>query len=565
MSNKLKFTSEYIIITCDRNDQESIAKAFSIPYVHFNRIHTIFKTSIHNALYVLEIFRGITINDLDKLPASVLSIVEAELTRQSITKTLIEHGPVGDHEWLWKHQQLGRELAQVNNKYGFFYDTRTGKTPMGLQIITDDLKANPEHKWLILCPLILIENAWMEDAKKMFPNLDILSLYHKYPYVREKLYKKNASVYVQNIKSFTTKLKELEALNIHGCILDESSALKSPSSAFGKAVVEYASKHKRFYLLSGAPAPNGMHEYYRQLQVLDYYGVQQSYKQYTNYFFNDISNNRNYKKLVIKSEKQYELMNHIKKYSLYVDKEDVLNLPGRSFEEISVEMPADLRVKYEEMKTNLAIELGDNVIVTVPSIAAKLGKLNQISSGFVLDTKATKYNKMLKANEIATGFKDDYYLLSMYKFNALFELLNSFGNKQAIIFANYHKEFDIIKDVLGDECRVVNGQVNSDQKNIAIKMFKQGLIKYLVMHPKSAGKGLTLTNTNLCVYYSLNYSYEDWKQSADRIYGDIVKQPYFCKYYIINAVNSIDKAIYNAIDTKSSVSYSVLNHLKGGI
>jgi hypothetical protein len=107
----------------------------------------------------------------------VQQLFDKEMHRRITTKTLLELGPTFESSWLRRHQQLGVELAEVNDRFGFFYDTRTGKTPMSLQIISDDIERNPDHKWLVLCPLILIENAWLEDHQKFFPHIPVVNLH----------------------------------------------------------------------------------------------------------------------------------------------------------------------------------------------------------------------------------------------------------------------------------------------------------------------------------------------------------------------------------------------------
>lgn len=469
--------------------------------------------------------------------------------KQVATKILLEQGPQRPHGWLYVHQQLGRELAEVHDRYAFFYDTRTGKTPMSLQIIADDIEKNPDHKWLILCPLILIENAWLPDAKQFFPELKVVNLHDRTKAKRLKKFQQDANIYVTNIESFINYREHIEKLNIHGCFVDESSTMKSSSSKFGKAAVDYAQSLERWYLLSGTPAPNGEWEYYRQLQSVDFYGVHQSWTQFKLYFFDNISYNPQFEKLQVKPERKDELLQLLRKYSVYVDKEDVLNTPGRDFSTVDITMPKELSEQYNQLRRELYLELleGD-VLITAPSAGAKRNKLNQVTSGFIIDTKS-----------------QETHLLSDYRFKELQKLLHNIGEAQAIIWCNYHKEFEVIQDMLGDKCVCVYGKVSIEDKNKNLKAFKEGKAQYLVANPASADKGLTLTNARFAIYFSMNDSLELFEQSADRIYGDKSKQPHRCTYYIIQAKGTVDEVIYSSIRNKGDVSMAVLNHLKGGL
>lgn len=583
MANKLKFNENYIEILVDRGDTASVELAGQIPYVHRNRINTVFRTTIRNIDLVLRLFRGIDItvpdsklsNFLESGPKQVIRLLDKEIRRRIDTKTLIELGPEGvtsnEYITLRMHQQLGLELSRVNDKYAFFYDTRTGKTPMSLQIILEDIELNPHHKWLVLCPLILIENAWLVDAASMFPQLKVVNLHDTSKAKRLAKFKETGNLYISNIESFASYREHIEKLGFHGCIVDESSVMKSASSKFGKEAVDFAWNLKRWYLLSGTPAPNGEWEYYRQLQSVDFYGVHQSWSQFKTYFFDNISHNPQYEKLRVKSDRKDELLGLLREYSLYVDKEDVLDTPGRDFHTVELTMPEDLQEKYLQLKQQLYMELGDEVTITTPSTAASLNKLNQVSSGFAIDTLAMKHNKMVKtARKEGTYIPPEYdiikeetYFLSDYRFIELMKLLDSLGDKQAIIWCHYHKEFETIKEMLGDRCGLVYGGVNITNKNAAIRDFKSGRIQFLVANPASADKGLTLTNAHNAIYFSFGYSYELWKQSIERIYGDRTKQPLRCQYYIFIAKGTVDRAIYTAVRTKGDLSTAILEHLKG--
>jgi len=246
-------------------------------------------------------------------------------------------------------------------------------------------------------------------------------------------------------------------------------------------------------------------------------------------------------------------------YAMYVDKEDVLTLPGREFIEIELEMPEHLKKHYRTLKNELYIEVADEKKLTAPSSAAKLNKLNQVTSGFVIDTQAMKENKFYGEDQA------EWYMLDNYRFDALLALLKKHGSEQVLIWANYRREFEVLKELLGESCRTIYGATSLLDKNEAIRCFKEHRIQYLIANPASADKGLTLTNCHICVYFSLNWSYELFKQSMDRIYGDISSQPKKCTYYIMVAKHSIDGILYHdVLQGKGTASYAILNHLKPG-
>ena len=566
MRNKILMSRNCLEVQCDRNDADTQAKLTSIFPIHVNRIKTSYKMSIHLVPEVLKLLRGIGVDNIDTAPQQVQEYFYKELAIRSNVEDLIINGPrnackVNEHLTLMRHQQLGREIAKYQDRYAFFYDTRTGKTPLSLSIMYDDIMANPDHKWLVVCPLILIDNAWIPDAAQFVPELTTISCHASTPAKRLERLATPANIYVTNTESFVKYREHFDKMGFEGCIVDESSDMKSPSSKVSKELVDFAQTVKRFYLLSGTPAPNGEHEYYMQLKAVDYYGVQASYTQFKEYYFVNMSYNPQYEKLALRPDRKDELLTLIRKYALYVDKEDVLTTPGRTFHEVEFELPPDLKKHYNKLKNELYVEIGDGLRITAPSAAAKLNKLNQVTSGFIIDTQAAKENKFYDDSNL-----QEWYLLDKYRFDRLALLLeNECRGEQVLIWANYRKEFELISEMLGDRCRCVYGGTSIQDKNDAIQRFKDGRIQYLIANPASADKGLTLTNAHISIYFSLNWSYELFKQSMERIYGDVRKQPKPCDYYIMIAKGTIDRVLYSdVLQGKGTASYAILNHLKGG-
>lgn len=530
------------------------------PY-HWNRSKTIFYFSLHKLPEVLMVFG----KDLGALPGAVQQAYDKVMKQRKARCTLLLNGPqenpqVTEHLTLRPHQQLAREMARIYDRYAFYYDTRTGKTPTSIAIMLDDIREHPDHKWLVVAPLILLELAWGADLEKFVPELSFVICHDQSKKKRIEKIQQDANIYIINTESFVSYRQYFEGIT--RLILDESSSMKNKSSKFSKEIVDFSRTCDRLYLLSGTPAPNGAWEYYRQIQSLDYYGIQQSFAQFKLKYFLNLSRDVRFEQLVLRPDMADAMQDLIGEYALYVDKEDVLETPGRRFIECEFKMPVVVKQHYKNMRSELATEI-NNATILAPSAAAKLNKLNQITSGFVMDTQARKDNELDKKRNIGPGDRAEWYLIDDFRFKELQSLLDQIGNEQVIIWANYHLEFDIIRTMLGDSCRTIYGETSNADKIANVKVFKEGKVQYLVANPASADKGLTLTNCHICVYFSLNWSYELFKQSMDRIYGDKSIQPHECEYYIMMAKSSVDTILYREVLLgKQTLSYAILDHLK---
>lgn len=561
--NKIILTRHGITVECERNDIATLEALKDFYPVHSNRIGTKHSLSIRSAPELLNKLRGVDSTTVYNAPLSVQKYYLDELAAREHVDDLKRNGPTGDprvneHLTLMRHQQVGREIAQWRDRYCFFFDTRTGKTPLSLSIIYDDLKRHPEHKWLIICPLILINNAWMEDAAKFVPNIKVVNCHATTKPKRLKAISSDVQIYITNTESFASYKEYFDEVGFHGCFVDESSDMKSHKSKQSQAIVDFAHTVQRFYLLSGTPAPNGEFEYYKQLQAIDELCVAPSWTKFKEHFFVDISFNQ-FEQLKLRHEMKQEFEDLLSRYAIYVDKEDALTTPGRRFIEYNFDLPDALKPHYRTLKNELYLELNEEKRLTAPSSAAKLNKLNQLTSGFIIDTQAVKENKFYGENQA------EWYMLSDYRLVHLQDILRMHGDSQVLIWANYRKEFESISALLGEKCKCIYGATSLADKDKAIQEFKRGDIQYLIANPASADKGLTLTNCHICVYYSLNWSYELFKQSMERIYGDISKQPKECLYYIMMANHTIDEVLYHdVLQNKGEASTAVLNHLKGG-
>ena len=529
------------------------------PY-HFNRSRTILYFSRHKLPEVLQVFG----KDARQLPPVVREAYNTVISQRAQMTNLLLNGPQQDPLvtptlTLRRHQQLAREIAQVYPRFAFYYDTRTGKTPTSISIIVDDLKQHPENKWLVIAPLTLLELAWGEDFEKFAPEINISICHAATKKKRLDRINADASVYLINTESFVNYQEYFEGIT--RVIIDESSSMKSKSSKFSKAIVDFSRNCDRLYLLSGTPAPNGAHEYYRQIQSLDYYGIHQSFAQFKAKYFINLARDVRFEDLYLRPDMEDELRELISHYAIYTDKEDVLNTPGRVFIEYVMKMPKALKDQYNQMRSDLATEIGD-VTVLAPSAATKVNKLNQISSGFIMNTEGAFNNKLAKKRGEEAS-EDEWYLLDDYRFIELKQLLETIGDEQVIIWANYKLEFRFIQQLLGNKCVTVYGDTSASDKIQNIRDFKDGRVQYLVANPASADKGLTLTNCHICIYFSLSWSYETFKQSMDRIYGDKSIQPYECVYYVMLAKGTIDMTLYKEVLLgKQELSYAILDHLK---
>jgi len=464
---------------------------------------------------------------------------------------------------LYKHQLDAFEQGKDRNLL-LHHDCGTGKTATALSLILyhwmyDDSPA------LVVCPKSIIHAAWLEDAAKFAPELSVVSLWaksgkHKAA-EQKRLLSENHDVYVANFETFKTLYFELWAKRFKVIIVDESSKMKDHTTDITRALlslagVTYRTRGGKGYLanytiphrycLSGTPAPNNEMEYWPQVKFVEgatgcafptnFYAFRNTY------FYNVLANvyNGQMQKWVIKKEMEAEFNNRLKEVSHVVRKQDAIDLPEQTYENRIVQLSDAERKPYNEMRQELMIEFGNDVVLANNALS-KIMKLRQLTSGFCY------------------GADGQTYRTGRTKLNELKSLLEEIGNQQVIIWANFKAEIqDLLTELPGSKAL---WSENADREE-AIKSFQDGKTQYLIANPMSAAHGLTFVNCCYAVYYSMNYSYELQKQSEDRIHR--IGQNKKCTYYSIIAQNTVDELIHKAVNKKADLNKTILEHLKNG-
>lgn len=561
MRNSIKLTKYYIEIGArpDDPDLQRLYKRVD-PVVRMRTANT-YRCSLSYIREVLEVMRGI--KSVDECPSdSVRQLYLEEETRCARTADLKRCGPDKQYPGLWEHQNLGVCLAEVNRRYNFFYDTRTGKTRMAYQIMLNALKAGRAKRCLVLAPSSIIPD-WLEDAKQ-FPELKVAA-YYKDDKTKRAALAKPTHVLIWAEGIFASAQKFIETIGFDICFFDESSKLKSYKSQVSKAAIDLSLHIPSWYNLSATPAPNGEWEYFVQMQTVDPYLFSSYTTRFFNTYFDDSSNTPKFHKWHMKENKREEFKALVDSRSIYVD-QSVMPTATKCWKTLTFPLKEKSWEAYIAMAKKMALQLGDATTITAEQSAAVRAKLNQIASGFVLDSDAIMDNKLARKLNMPQDAQETYYIGENERILMLRHLLQRIEDNEpgasVIIWANYRAEFVMLKELLGNTAGYINGSTSTKNREAYIAAFRAKKLKYLVAHPLSVGMGINLTVSHNAIYYSLNDSWEALKQSSERIMGHIDVQPHDVNYYVLLAYNTVNSIIYDNLMSKKESSLDLLNHLK---
>lgn len=521
-----------------------------------------FRCSVKYLPEVLCALRGQTEDNIPDGPAAEL--LRSELQRRAMTAELKAHGTTVEYPGLWEHQNLGVELARYNDRYNFFYDTRTGKTRMSFQIIQNALEEGKIHRALVIVPSTIIPS-WLEDAKQ-FP-MKVAAYYGDAAH-KEKALRTPCHIMLWSTGMTVNEIELIKQIRFDMVFLDESSKCKSRRTRLAQTLLDYADTVKYWYNLSATPAPNGEEEYFVQMQFVDKYIFNPVWTHFKNRYFDNVSFSPKFEKLVLKHNMQQEFMDAVEKCSIYVD-QSVMPMAPTAWHTVTFQLPDDSFEYYEAMRKELATQVDDTSIIVDSAVIAR-AKLQQICSGFIMDTDAIQQNTINKKLLVDETLQEVYKLPGDNpRIAALKQLLNDLGDQSVLIWAHYGQEFKDIEELLGDRCRIINGRTPVLLKNEYVAEFKQQKFQYLVAHPLSLGMGVNLTVAHSCVYYRVTDSWEALKQSSERIKAHVNIQPFKCDYYVLLATGPnnkvlVDSLVYDNVTNKRDASTAFLKYLRSG-
>ena len=413
--------------------------------------------------------------------------------------------------------------------YGIFADTGTGKTAMGLEI------ANHFKKTLILCPLSVIETAWIDDCKKFYPQMKIINCWSNTSDGRFDLLDEESDIYVMNYESYKIVRNKIMKSNFDCMIVDESSCMKNMKSQITSMILEMINVIPHRFVLSGCPCPNHNSEIFPQMKFVNneifgnnFYGF------LARHFHQDLANPHVWYQTA-EDKERYNL--RLTEQSVFLKKEDCVDLPEKVFQVRRFEMASEQRQHYNELLADIKSHINE---WSKFEFTAKLMKLREITSGFVYT----------KDSNVIT--------MDSNKPKALAEILEEIGNKQVIIWCQFQHEIKSLAKQFGGVALTSSSSKTKERYEI-IRDFRDGKIQYLFTHPSLMGKGLTFVNCTYNVYYSLSFSYEEFKQSQDRIHR--IGQTNKCTYIIMQAKDTIDEKIYSCLQRKESALDELYNEI----
>lgn len=416
-----------------------------------------------------------------------------------------------------------------------------GKTAITLTAMQDMLANGVVKRFLVLAPKRVCTDVWPVEQPKWASDVP-LAVAVGTPKERSAALRSKAQIVVTNYDNIQWLAEQ--ALDFDGVVFDELTRLKNPSGTRFKALLKVLEPMTIRWGLTGSFTSNGLEDVFGQCKVVDQGLLGRSKGAFMQQYF--VLINKEFGEWAPRVGALAGVMERIKPatYVLeageYADKLPPLHV-------IEVRCDLDDRKPYEKMKADFMVEFPDAKAVAA-NRGVVTGKLQQMASGFVYDTRKT-------ASDVPGKFivTQTPVWFSAHKFDRLEELLNENQKANTIIAYTYQEELAELKR------RYPHAQTLDDKD--AIQRWNAGQVELLLVHPKSAGHGLNLQFGGCkIIFLSLPWSLELYEQTIGRLHRSGQKHDVWC--YVMLTNKTVDEKIWGALHDKRAISDIAMEELK---
>lgn len=462
---------------------------------------------------------------------------------------------------LHDYQRVGVGHLRRNPQAGLFMDMGLGKTATTLSALTDD-----HLPVLVVAPKRVAENVWHKEARRWRPDLRVVVAKGR-PDDRRRALAKAAAGTADVVVLGRDNLADVERLwrrRTHPfatVVLDELSGFKSGSLRNGSArwkaarqlVLGKACRH--VWGLTGTPAPNGLHDLWGQIALLDRgERLGKTLTAFREEYFSPRKPLPNgvvpgYDPLPGADEVIWGLIDDI---CLSMETDGRIDLPPVTQNVVDVVLPPRVMTAYRRLKRdNLAIVddlYGREAVTTAGTAAAVSNRLSQMSAGFMYPD----------AEDVDAGraTRDDFTVLHREKVQAVEEIVEGTGSP-VLLFYRYRAELAMLREALGAQLHTVKEPDIMDR-------WDAGDIPVLAAHPASVGHGLNFQyGGHTVVWTTPDWDLELWDQGNKRVARQGQQHPVVI--HVVAGADTIDHAIMDVLNRKASVQGALLAHLESPV
>jgi len=441
------------------------------------------------------------------------------------------------------HQRFALAHLERNDRAALFLGMSLSKTVVVLTRLYElHYREAAILKTLVVAPDRVARITWPDELEK-WEHLEGV----RYSVIcgtaeeRKAALERDAEIYIIGVDNLVWLIDLYRGkLPFDGIVLDELSLFKSRSNKRFKKLRKAIKPIRYRTGLTGTPSPNGYIDLWSQICLLDDgERLGTTFGGFTDKYFRTRGNGMIVYEYIPREGAKHAINEKIKDLVLTMQTRDYLKLPDLHTVEVPLLFNEFDREIYDELEREYVADFFNGLEVTVKTPADLTNKLLQITSGAVYSEDG------------------DWHEVNTLKIDALRELSEKHPDENFIIVYQYRHEAERIKNAFPFTRELRKGKKGTED----FRDWNAGKIRFLLIHPASAGHGLNLQfGGSRMVWFSLTWNLEHYQQTVARLLrrGQI-KDIYV---YLLIVRGTRDGKVWTAIAGKEKEQNFLFNEVK---
>ena len=449
------------------------------------------------------------------------------------------------------YQAFCIEYIKTHSIAALLLDMGLGKTVITLtalnDLMFDELLIS---KALVIAPLRVSRDTWPAEVKKWnhLKDLDVSVIVGDLK-TRKAAVNASAQVYIINRENIKWLVEYYEKNGMRWdfdiVVIDELSSFKNYQSQRFKWLRKVRPFVKRWIGLTGTPTSNGLMDLWAEIGILD--GGERLGRfigRFRESYFKPESMNPSTGVVfsyVPRPGAEEQIYERISDITISMKALDYLELPEQVFVNHEVEMNAQERKLYDQLKRDLIIPTEDGDI-DAANAASLSNKLLQMSNGAVYDENKTPrfiHNRKLEMLE---------------------DLIES-ANGQPVLIAYWFKHD---RERINEYLTNAGHEVRDIKSSEDIVLWNEGRIPIALIHPASAGHGLNIQDGgHILIWFGLTWSLELYQQTNARLWRQGQKETVTIHHIVTK--NTVDEDVLAALASKDVTQEKLIAAVKAQI
>ncbi|QXV62917.1 helicase [Amycolatopsis sp. TNS106] len=301
-------------------------------------------------------------------------------------------------------------------------------------------------------------------------------------------------------------------------IIDESQGFKSHASDRFTALAQVRPAINRLIELTGTPSPNGLHDLWSQVYLLDEgASLGRTITDFRRRWFipKMVPGTTTPAKWIPKDDAEEEIHQAISHLVMSAENTSLV-LPPVSIQDVNVTLPADLLQTYKEFRRDLVMDV-------VKTYRDADGALTHSLESIVADNQAVLTSKLMQfasgtlytADPDQPSSKGDYTVIHDKKLEMAEYLVRNNGGQPMLIAYQFRSDRERL---LAHFVKTGVGAEAFDGSRHMVHRWNAQQIPVMLLHPASAGHGLNLQyGGSSLIWYTLPFSLEHYLQTNGRL------------------------------------------------